>query len=360
MRKLLTVLILVVLFVAYPNMLYAQNWGQILGNALVNGANQAVQIMKTDRSMIRNTLSNNSGCSAAALTVDQGAVIIVGGNGYQYSSGVPQGFRNDVDQVRNAGKSIKDICITEGGKWSILTVDNYVYGNTPQSVRDAIPRMYQPKSLSFNDGGEYVAVLSDGTILTNVQAYTDFYEEHKNDYGTLLSINVYSLGSVWCYSSHTTYCGNIPQYVANAINSLSFRPRFVKYNNHGDYVAYNTTGSYYYDIADTDARSYATTVSNWATPKQPVNSGYGYGGADVYVPSSVGVDFGGGSSSSSSNSSSGYQRQEQRCTLCHGTGNCFHCHGSGKDHATYGNATYRCGDCNGTGQCRSCGGRGVR
>lgn len=342
------------IFVCYPNLVKAQNWGQIIGNAFVNGMNQATQMVQHDRSMIRNSISNHNGCNAAALTINQGAVVIVEGNGYQYSSGVPQGFKNDINQIRYEGKNIKDICITENGKWSILTTDNYVYGNTPQSVKDALARMNTPNSLSFNDAGEYAAVLGDGTILTNVQAYMDFYDEHKGDYGTLLSINVYSSGSVWCYASHTTYCGNIPSRVATAINNLTFRPKFVKFNNHGDFVAY-TTSSYSYDIANTDARSYANTVSNWATVRHNVSTGTVYNDLDTYVPT-----YGGGSSNNSSNNSSGHQKVEQRCTLCHGGGKCFHCHGSGKDHATYGTATYRCGDCNGTGLCRSCGGRGVR
>lgn len=331
----------------------AQNWGQFISNGIANGLNQVAQMAKHDRSMIRNTIQNNNGCTSAALTINQGAVVIVGGNGYQYSSGVPQGFQADVNQIRNLRKFIKDICITENGKWSIITTDNYMYGNTPQSVRDAYVKSNSAQSLSFNDGGEYVIVQSDGSILTNVQSFKDFYEEHKNDYGTLISVNLYSGGSVWCYSNYTTYCGNIPSPVASAINNLSFRPSYVKFNSHGDYVAYSAY-NYYYDIANTDARTSASLSSNWPSTKQNANSDYVAGG-DVYVPS-----YNSSGTTNSSGSSSSYQRTPKQCTLCHGGGQCYHCHGTGKDHATFGGATYMCATCHGKGTCPRCGGSGVR
>lgn len=86
--------------------------------------------------------------------------------------------------------------------------------------------------------------------------------------GLLRSVNICGNGAVFCYEKGSDFCGTIPENVSRVIKDCSFTPRFVKFNNRGDYLICSKSGSVKYQIYDVDKSSVASIVTKKPGPRR--------------------------------------------------------------------------------------------
>lgn len=302
-------------------------------NAIYNNAQNTA---KNDRSYIRSSINSWNSCNNGSLTCSNGAVACYGTSGYAYTGGIPENLKTKLKEINSSYGTINDINITDGGYYIIVWDNDKWYGYLPQALVDKLRSLSSFttfRSISFNDSGEYIIVTSDG-FYTSSNTYQRFYEQKKEELGDLYSANIWQNGAVFCFEKGPTYCGTIPKNVATDMNTLSFYPKFVKFNHRGDYLMCSSSGNYKYYIRDIDKSQYATTVSYY--PKSE-NSNTNNINSGTYYRAPIPV------------------QKKQTCGGCYGTGKCSNCNGSGV--STFGSA-HVCGACGGTGRCGVCNGTG--
>ena len=234
--------------------------GQQLGNAIA-------QRSKYGRNQLRKAIKKWGECNNGTLSLEHGAVALYGSNGYFCSAAVDDRISSKLKSINKSGGTINDVNITENGDFIVVYNDKEWYGVLPSGLKSALNEYsYGTKfrSISFNESGTYAITTSDG-FQSNNAIYQAFYDDNKDDFGELYSVNVCGDGAVFCYSDGTRYCGRIPNEVESAIRSFSHTARFVKYNKHGDYLICDKYGSYSYSIGDANTGSNSSTVYyDWA------------------------------------------------------------------------------------------------
>lgn len=253
---------------------------------------------------------------------------------------IPPNLSAKIKEVYNAGGTFTDINITDGGYYILVWNENQWYGRLPQGLLDklrSLPSETVFYSISFNDSGEYIIVTSDH-FYSSSTSYINFFNAKKNELGNLYSANIWQSGAVFCFEKGSTFYGVVPSNVVEAMNSCGIAPRFVKYNQRGDYLICSSNGDCWYKIADVDKSVNAATTS-------------------YYLPSQVSP-----MPSSTGNPST---ITPVVCYNCGGAGFniCTTCNGGKKRTVYYagGQALVTCDVCSGTGRipCQVCYGKGV-
>ena len=229
--------------------------GQQIGSAIQRNS-------KYGRNQLRKAIKKWGECNNGSLSLEHGAVALYGSNGYFCSAAVDERISAKLKSINNSGGTINDVNITENGYFIIVFNGTEWYGALPSALKSALEGCSYGtkfKSISFNEDGTYAITTSDG-FQSNNSAYQAFYDDNKDDFGELLSVNICGDGAVFCYSDKARYCGRIPSEVESAIRGFSHTANFVKFNKHGDYLICDKYGSYSYSIGDADAGGNASTV----------------------------------------------------------------------------------------------------
>lgn len=312
----------------------AQSVWNILGSALNNAAHDAPY----SRSGIRDAITNNNSCMNGTLSCEKGAIAIFGTNGYYCTMSVPANLSAKLKYINSINGTVNDINITDNGKFVVVWNSNQWYGIMPQGALDklrALGLSVDLRSVAFDNNGNYVIVTSDN-VYSSSGNYERFCKAKKDELGELYSVSMTTSGIVCCYERGATFYGAVPANVVNAMNSCAQTPRFVKFNDRGDYLICASTGYYTFNIQDTNKSQYAATTANYTIPgQQPSNNS---GSGTVIISPSISAS-----------------PQQVSCGICYGTGKCTTCNGTGVSHT---GSDHLCGACGGTGKCYTCGGRG--
>ena len=258
--------ILLLIGMFFANGIYAQfypynpynpygNLGTQLGNAIA-------QKNKYGRNQIRKSINKWGECKNGSLSIEHGAVVLYGSNGYFCSAAVDNRLSSKLKSINKNGGTINDVNIAENGQFLILYDNNQWYGVLPSDLKSALDDYsYDTKfrSISFNESGTYAITTSKGFKSNNI-TYQSFYDENVEEYGKLYSVNICGDGAVFCYSDGARYCGHIPNEVVSGIRRFSSTPKYVKFNKHGDYLICSESGAYSYSIADANVGSNSSTV----------------------------------------------------------------------------------------------------
>ena len=222
------------------------------------------------RNQLRKAINKWNECANGTLSLKHGAVAIYGSNGYCCSAAVPDGLKDELKQINKKNNSITDVNITEGGYYIVISNDGNMWsGSMPSPVLTKLrelPNAEKIKSCSFNDNGIY-ALLTDRGFYSNNNEYVDFYEQRMEEIGECYSVNIYGNGAVYCFARGTDYCGSVPKNVVNILEDLTFKPKFVKFNSHGDYLICSSTGKYQYKINDANEGQTVSTLTKKPGPK---------------------------------------------------------------------------------------------
>lgn len=246
-------------FPNYPYNPYG-NPGYALGQQLGNAIQQK---SKYGRNQLRKAIKKWGECNNGTLSLEHGAVVLYGSNGYFCSAAVDDRIYSKLKSINKNGGDINDINIAENGNFIIVyNSGKEWYGALPSALKSALDDYSYGtkfKSISFNESGTYAITTYDG-FQSNNSLYQAFYEDNVDEFGELLSVNICGDGAVFCYSDKARYCGRIPDELEYAMRRFSGTANFVKFNRHGDYLICSKYGSYSYSIGDANAGGNASTV----------------------------------------------------------------------------------------------------
>lgn len=242
--------------------------GQQIGSAIAESS-------KYGRNNFCKAIKKWGKCANGTLSLEYGAVAVYGGNGYHTTNTVDGRISSKLKEINKNGGTINDIHIGENGNFIVVYNSKEWYGVLPTALKTALNEYSygtQFKSISFNENGTYAVVTSNG-FKSNNSTYQAMYDDNVDEYGELMSVSVVGDGAVFCYSDGTRFCGNVPNKVVNGVRELSWKPKFVKYNRHGDYLICDKYESYSYSIAaaNSGGNDYTTnfdyTKERWAKAK---------------------------------------------------------------------------------------------
>lgn len=335
------------------SVLFAQNWVNVLGaiNQALSSVNQQI---KNDRSSARKSINGWGECKGGAVSNSYGIVALYGDNGYCTTSDVPESLKQTLNSINNQKKEIKDVTITQNGSWLVLyDTDRCIFSGIPISLKTKLNSLENENvwSVSFNDNGDWV-VITDLKIHCSNATINTFLKETMHSKGNILSVTVSETGLIACCENGFSIYGAVPTSVVNEANTANFIPKFIKFDNYGNYLICSKTSSYKYCLFDANETSpesihftynYGSVNNSNVQPLTPNNS--------QIIPS---YPINNDTYSSS-----------RTCRGCNGTGICTMCSGRGE----YWNETgyyvgkdiktkTRCSACNGTGTCKVCYGKG--
>lgn len=333
----------------------AQNWVNVLGsiNQVLSSVNQQI---KSDRSSVRNAINNWRECKGGAVSKSYGIVALYGNNGYYATSDVPNTLKQTLSSINSQKEEIKDVTITKNGNWLVLyNESSCTYHGIPNTLAEKLNSLSDENiwSVSFNDGGDWV-------IITNLRIYcssTDinaFLKGVMHEKGDILSVNVSETGLIACCENGFSFYGAVPASVIDEANSVNFVPKFIKFDNYGNYLICSENASYKYCLYDMSNMNYEVTnyAYNYSNPSNNQVK-------QSLIPNNI-------QTNPYYPANNNTQSASRTCRGCNGTGLCTMCNGKG----TYWNDTgyyvgkdiktrTRCSACNGTGKCKVCYGKGT-
>ncbi|WP_163271480.1 hypothetical protein [Dysgonomonas sp. 511] len=188
-----------------------------------------------------------------------GAVAIYGNNGYCCTKDIPSDLREKITNLNNEDKKIKDVRLSEGGKWLILWgVNGYNSSNLPTDLTTRLKELNtageELLSVTFNDAGDWM-VITDNKVSASSRQLLDFMNEGVKEHGALLYAHMSQKGIVLTYRNGYKYRGIVPQSLKNALRNTSLDVHRVKFWDNGNYFIADDKDGYSYNIADHTATS---------------------------------------------------------------------------------------------------------
>lgn len=161
------------------------------------------------------------------------AVAVYGDNGYCYEA-APQDLANRLKELNTDRKKIKDVHITESGKWVIVGDSIYWSDGIPTECTNAIMSLIDSKDyitcVSFDDYGNWV-VLGTNSFYASPKI-KQYMENARDRYGYLYYVNITN-DAVIITCENGQFCDvgwNVPliKTINEGLDKIDFRPKIIK------------------------------------------------------------------------------------------------------------------------------------
>ena len=183
-------------------------------------------------------------CNTAAMNMSTGGIFIYKGNGYAYSSNLPIEFVTNIKSFNRPNCQIKDIALTESNKWVIIYERNgyKTSAKLPQALVDKLGAANlaneQIRNVSLNDNGDWLLITNKGISSSN-GAVADFLARAKEAHGKVEAAFISSNGAMMAMCKNGVYCHRVPMSVIEAMKTIQFVPKMIKFTDVGYYIITN-------------------------------------------------------------------------------------------------------------------------
>ena len=194
----------------------------------------AASAFSQDRSFIRNQIDEWGQCRTVAITRTNGNAAIYGANGWAAAS-IPRGLENALARLNSDDEYIKDVVLTESGRWLILHGSN---GVTWDGIPDNDPmlaklREYNSQgeiitSVAFNDSGEWVVITNNFYASSN-NAIQEWLTEGNRQYGLIWTVHISDEGMLAVFEDGYRTSGVVPSDLIDALNRTNLEYYYVKF-----------------------------------------------------------------------------------------------------------------------------------
>lgn len=210
----------------------------------------SVEAYGQGRATIRNAITGWGGCRNVAITRTNGDLALNGRNSYA-GSALPSLLREAINELKNDGRYIDDIQLTEDGSWLILWGDNGLrWYDIPPSLKRKLEEYNEDdeviNSVTFNDDGDWI-LIGDTRYTSSDGWISDWLEEGSERHGELWAACVTDDAIVAVYARGYKFFGNVPQSLKNALNKTSLNVYRLKIAGTSWFFA-DKDGSYQYDM----------------------------------------------------------------------------------------------------------------
>ncbi|MBQ9236714.1 MAG: BACON domain-containing protein [Prevotella sp.] len=174
-------------------------------------------------------------CKTGAITENGIGVVIKGGNGYSYTSGIPTNLANKLKEINDKGKVIQDIALSGSTWWVVVYDRNAWYGVVPDALKSKLNKFNSDgeeiRSVSINSNGDYT-IVTDKHYAASNSIDSQNMDKALDKFGTIYSACSTPKGLVVCCKNGCFY-SNIPTKVEEKIKETSFIPKVVKFTDSG-------------------------------------------------------------------------------------------------------------------------------
>ena len=203
----------------------------------------------SDRSFIREQISNRGGCRNVAITCTNGDLMLYGRNGWA-ANYCPKALTDALNELSNNNEFIDDVQLTENGEWLILYGDNGLrWSNIPYRMEVQL-RKYNADneiitSAVFNDVGEWV-IITDEHISASSDDVMDWLEGGIEKYGQLWTCCLTDDAAVAVYEGGYRFLGEVPESLKDTLNEVDFDVYRVKIAGTAWFISDNSDENYDY------------------------------------------------------------------------------------------------------------------
>lgn len=183
-------------------------------------------------------------CSTAAMNMSTGGIFIYSGNGYAYSSGFPTEFVTNIKAFNRPNCQIKDVVLTESNKWIVIYERNG-YKTSAGLPRPLIDKLgaanlanEQIRNVSLNDNGDWLLITNKG-VSSSEGAVAEFLARAKDAHGKVEAAFISSKGAMMAVCKNGVYCHRVPISVVEAMKTIDFVPKMIKFTDVGYYIITN-------------------------------------------------------------------------------------------------------------------------
>jgi len=183
----------------------------------------AVFAQSGGRSYIREQIQKWGSCRTVAITKTNGDIAIYGQNGWA-GIDLPKELEKTIRKLNADGEFVKEVVLTESGRWLILYADNGLYwGGISDNDRMLIKlKEYNSQkeeitSVSFNDRGEWIIVTKNYFAASSGDLVT-WLKEGNEKFGQIWTVCISEDGMVAVFETGYKYKGTVPQGLKDALS----------------------------------------------------------------------------------------------------------------------------------------------
>lgn len=203
-------------------------WGRVIEDYSDNADAQ-----KDVRTAIQNTKKAKTGC----LT-DHKAVVIFGGNGYNYN-GLPSDMVSAMKYCNDNRIVIDDVCVTDAGYWCVVYGGNKFKGNLPSGLRTSLDNAQSEGenilSVSISENGDY-AWVTDNKYGASNDVDKTIMEKSMQLYGDLRSVCITNKGCIATCVDGLLFW-DVPLSIVEKISNQDAKPKVVRFTDSGTFIA---------------------------------------------------------------------------------------------------------------------------
>ena len=203
-----------------------------------------------NRSYIKREIQSWGQCKNVALTKKNGNVALYGKNGYVMSD-CPNEMLNVMKDLRQKDLLIKDVHVTESGKWLIVFEENGFHGNgLPASLNNKLYEFNNMGeailSVSFNDKNEWIVITENYYAASN-SVIQKWIENAAKQYGQALSTCVTNETRSVVFRNGWVMNGDIDNALLRSLKSASISIYTLKFAG-SDWFFADQNGNYQYHM----------------------------------------------------------------------------------------------------------------
>lgn len=197
--------------------------------------------MSTNMLRVQESLMRTRECKTAAMNMSTGGLYIYSNNGYCTTAGFPKSLIDALRALNVPNSSITEVAITELNKWVII-YEKSGYKTSTGLPKDMLDQLQQSnlsrhhfKSIVMTDEGEWAIVTNKG-YWCSAGRLKEFVDAAVHKMGSLQAVHVTPQGSMLAVCKNGVVTHNVPAMLVEALKTINFVPRVVKYTVDGRYI----------------------------------------------------------------------------------------------------------------------------
>lgn len=190
------------------------------------------------------------GCRMGGLTTNRRGVVVHGDCDVFMTEELPESFKSILTNIQRNRSYINTLALTGSDYYCVVWDDNKWDGRVPVAMKEKLNSYINNNAkilhLSISDDGNFV-ILTDKTIYASRKSDMDLIMAAEDNYGNAKSIHITTYG-ICVVCDYGILYKNIPENLASALRTATFRPDHVTYTDGGTYILTSNDGDLDYNI----------------------------------------------------------------------------------------------------------------
>lgn len=196
-------------------------------------------VTTSNHKYLKDCYATNSNWKNGTLTMNGKGVVLRTDGGATWTP-IPQTLADKINEIYNKW-TLKDVHVTENGKFVLIWGDNgWQVSSGPQALSDKLREFHDASETLYsaccNDNGSWAVV--SNKHFSGDNATQTFMQKASNLYGTIYSVSLSEKGKIACCAKGVYFEG-IPSNLSEALGTLNFKPKYIKFTDNGLYMIFD-------------------------------------------------------------------------------------------------------------------------